>query len=266
MIELGREKRQIIRPLCSGADGVLVNGAVQGYMGRVWVPEFTNPSYCLIHLGDFAYLFGICPKGEQAMELKAALYRECGSDFITPSDERWAEWLEESFQGEYRILSRYAMRRDRNHFSEKDLEGFSKNLPAGIRLKKIDRRLYHLVLKEDWSRDFCSNFETPEEFERDGLGFVAMDGRKIVSGCSAYGISQGMFEIQVETKKEYQRKGLALACSARFILTCLEQGIYPNWDAVSLQSVGLAEKLGYVFDREYKVYQLYDLESRRLMA
>ena len=130
----------------------------------------------------------------------------------------------------------------------------------------FDKRLYQTALKEEWSRDFCSNFETPEEYEQNGLGFVAMDGRKIVSGCSAYGISEGMFEIQVETRREYQRKGLALACSARFILTCLEQGIYPSWDAISLQSVGLAEKLGYIFDREYKVYQLHDMESGLLMA
>ena len=129
MIELGKEKRQIIRPLCGQADHVLVHGAVRGYMGRVWVPELTNPSYCLIHLGDFAYLFGICPKGEQAMELKAQLYRECGQDYITPSDERWAEWLEESFLGEYRVLSRYSMRRDRNHFSEEALESYCGNRP-----------------------------------------------------------------------------------------------------------------------------------------
>ena len=263
MIELGKEKRQIIRTLCGQADNVLVHGAVQGYMGRVWVPELTNPSYCLIHLGDFAYLFGICPKGEQAMELRAQLYRECGQDYITPADERWAEWLEESFPGEYRVLSRYSMRRDRNHFSEEALESYCRNLPAGIRLKRIDKRLYQTALKEEWSRDFCSNFETPE---KNGLGFVAMDGRKIVSGCSAYGISEGMFEIQLETRREYQRKGLALACRARFILTCLEQGIYPSWDAISLQSVGLAEKLGYIFDREYKVYQLHDMESGLLMA
>lgn len=132
MIELGKEKRQIIRTLCGQADNVLVHGAVQGYMGRVWVPELTNPSYCLIHLGDFAYLFGICPKGEQAMELRAQLYRECGQDYITPADERWAEWLEESFPGEYRVLSRYSMRRDRNHFSEEALESYCRNLPAGI--------------------------------------------------------------------------------------------------------------------------------------
>lgn len=266
MIELGREKRQIVGPLCGSADNVLVRGTVQGHMGRVWVPELNNPSYCLIHLGDFAYLFGICPKGEQAMELRSQLYRECSHDFITPSDERWAEWLEEAFPGEYRLLSRYAMRRDRNEFSEEKLEAFAHTLPEGIRIRRIDKRLYQQALKEEWSRDFCSNFDSPEDYERDGLGFAALDGRKIVAGCSAYGFSHGMIEVSVETRKEYRRKGLALACSARFILTCLEQGIYPSWDATNLQSVGLAEKLGYLFDKEYKVYQLRDLERGLLMA
>lgn len=56
-------------------------------------------------------------------------------------------------------------------------------------------------------------------------------------------------------------QGLALACSAAFLLECLEKGIIPNWDAVNLQSVGLAEKLGYVYDREYQVYQLRELDE-----
>lgn len=256
MIELGKEKRQLITHLCSTANGVLPRGAAEGRMGRVWVPELENPSFCLIHLGDFAYLFGICPKGEQAMELRALLYKECGHDFITPSDERFAEWIEDAFPGEYRILSRYSMRKDRNHFSEETLEAYAGTLPAGIRIRSMDQRLYRLALKEEWSRDFCSNFESYEAFEREGLGFVALDGHRLVSGCSAYGISQGMIEVKVATRREYKRQGLALACSARFILACLEKGIYPSWDADSLPSAGLAEKLGYLFEKEYQVYQL----------
>ena len=30
---------------------------------------------------------------------------------------------------------------------------------------------------------------------------------------------------------------------------------------MNLQSVGLAEKLGYVYDREYQVYQLREMEE-----
>lgn len=266
MIELGKEKRQIIRQMCSAASGVLPRGAAEGRMGRVWIPELSNPSFCLILLGDFAYLFGICPRGEQAMELKEQLYKQCRQGFITPSDVRWEEWLEETFAGECRRLSRYAMRKDRNHFSEAVLMEFVKTLPSGMRILKMDKRLYHLAMKEEWSRDFCSNFETPEDFLRDGLGFAALDGHYLVSGCSAYGISQGMIQMKVATRKEYKSQGLALACSARFILSCLEQGIYPIWDADNLPSAGLAEKLGYIFEKEYQVYKLRNMENRMLRA
>ena len=60
----------------------------------------------------------------------------------------------------------------------------------------------------------------------------------------------------VACHKDYRRQGLALACSAAFLLECLGKNLIPNWSAVNLQSVGLAEKLGYVYDREYQVYQI----------
>jgi hypothetical protein len=256
MIELGKEKRQIIRHLCSTAESVLPRGAAEGRMGRVWVPELDNPSFCLILLGNFVYLFGICPKGEIAMELKKHLLLQCRHGFITPADARWEEWLEETFFGEFRISSRYAMRKDRNHFSETDLNRFLQIPHAGIRIKKMDKNLYDLALKEEWSREFCSNFETPEEFLKNGLGFAALEGNTLVSGCSAYGISEGMIQVTVATRKEYERRGLALSCSAAFILSCLEQGINPSWDADNIPSTCLAEKLGYIFEKEYKVYRL----------
>lgn len=256
MIELGKEKRQIIHPLCEGADEVVPRGALEGLMGRVWVSEIGNPAFCLILLGDFAYLFGICPKGGQAMDLRTLLFKQCSQGFIIPGDVRWAEWLEENFEGSLRVSSRYVMRKDRNDFSEDVLKSYVKNLPAGIRLLKMNRKICSLALKEDWSRNFCSNFESAEEFEKDGIGFAAFDGHLLVSGCSAYGISQGMAQMEVATRKEYKHQGLALACSAKFILYCLEQGIYPVWDSDNMPSAGLAEKLGYVFEKEYKVYKL----------
>jgi hypothetical protein len=248
MMELGNEKKQIIRQMSSWADWVLPELAVEGQIGRVWVPECSNPSFSLICIGNFGYLFGICPKGEQAMELKEQLCKHCCGSFITPTNERWEQWIEETFAGEFRTLSRYAMRRDQNHFSETKLTKYVKDLPSGIVMQKMDKKLYQLACEEDWSRVFCSNFETPENLEKDGMGIVALDGNKIVSGCSAYGFGQG----------------IALACSAKFILTCLEQGIYPSWDADSLPSACLAEKLGYIFDKEYKVYKLETIEKEQL--
>ena len=259
MIELGKTKRKLIQELAADSQEVLIRTAAEGTMGRVWGPNLDCASYCLIRVGDFAYLLGIQPKGEGALHLKTQIYESCQGAFLVPENERWALWLEEQFQGEYRLVSRYALKKEERHFDREQLKVYAAAVPDGIRIKRMDERLYHLAMKEEWSRDFCANFEDEKQFMEDGIGYVAMKGRELVSGCSAYGISRGMIEIQVETKENYRRQGLALACSAAFLLECLDRGLLPNWDAANLQSVGLAEKLGYVYDREYQVYQLVEL-------
>ncbi len=75
-----------------------------------------------------------------------------------------------------------------------------------------------------------------------------------------------MMEIQVATRREYCRQGLALACSAAFLLECLQKDIIPNWDATNQQSVDLAEKLGYMYEREYQVYQLVEIDEPDLFG
>lgn len=261
MIELGRKKRDSIRSLCEGSREVLVRGAVEGTMGRVWVPKLENSSYCLIITGDFAYLFGLPPKGAPALDLKSQIYESASRAYLYPADDRWKDWLEDTFSGQLRLVSRYALKKDEHHFDMDVLKGYIDAVPKGIRIRRIDERLYHLTLKEEWSRDLCANFEDARHFLESGFGYVAMKGRELAAGCSAYGSSEGMMEIQVDTRKDFRRQGLALACSAAFLLECLERNLVPNWDAVNLQSVGLAEKLGYVYDREYQVYQLRELED-----
>lgn len=263
MIELGREERQGIRTICAGAGSrdVLLRGALEGAMGRVWVPQAENAPYCLVMVGDFAYLLGLPPKGERALDLKSRIYESASHAFLYPENERWADWLEEEFLGLLRPVSRYALKKDEHHFDMDRLKGYLDAVPAGIRVRRIDERLYRMALKSEWSRDLCANFESYEHFSESCFGYAALKGREMVAGCSAYGVSEGWLEIEVDTRKDWRRKGLALACSAAFLLECLEKGLTPNWDAVNLQSVGLAEKLGYVYEGEYQVYRLKEMEE-----
>ncbi len=262
MIELGREKRQSIQSICEGSRDVLLRGAAEGTMGRVWVPSLTDSPYCLVVVGDFAYLLGLPPKGEQALELKSQIYQSADQAFLYPQNERWADWLEDEFLGLIRPVSRYALKKDEHHFDLEKLRGYMKAIPAGIRIKRIDERLYRLALKSEWSRPLCVNFESYKHFSGCCFGYAAMKGREMIAGCSAYGVSEGWMEIEVDTRKDWRGKGLALACCAAFMLECLERELTPNWDAVNYQSVGLAEKLGYIYEGEYRVYRLKDLEER----
>ncbi len=262
MIELGKKKRESIQPICAGSRDVLLRGAMEGTIGRVWVPSLTGSSYCLVVVGDFAYLLGLPPKGEQALDLKGQIYESASQAFIYPQNEMWADWIEEQFAGQQRLVVRYALKKDEHHFDLDRLRGYVASVPKGVRLRRIDERLYHLAMKEEWSRDLCANFESVEDFMKYGFGYVALKGRELIAGCSCYGVSEGMMEIEVDTRRDWRRQGLALACSAAFLLECLEKGLVPNWDAVNLQSVGLAEKLGYVFEKEYQVYRLKEMEER----
>ena len=261
MIELERDERQIVRELCSMSKEVIPSAIAKGRIGKVWVPERDNPSFCLIHSGNFVYLAGICPKGEQALELRELLIKNCSQGFITPSDERWSEWLEETFGGSCRIMSRYAMRTDEDLFSKETLNNYLNSIPEGIQIKKMNQNLYEKAMSSEWSREICSDFETQKDFIHRGFGFAALDGERLVSGCSAYPISDEKIVVKVATHKEYKRRGLALACSAGLILSCLKQEVFPTWDADNIPAAGLAEKLGYIFEKEYQVYRLGNLEN-----
>ena len=78
----------------------------------------------------------------------------------------------------------------------------------------------------------------------------------IVSGASSFGRYREGIEIEVDTLPSERRKGLASAACAALILRCLDEGLYPSWDAQNLSSVGLARKLGYEFSHEYPAYEL----------
>ena len=83
---------------------------------------------------------------------------------------------------------------------------------------------------------------------------ILKDG-SIVSGASSYSRYLEGIEIEVDTVESERRKHLATIVCSALILRCLKEGMYPSWDAQNMDSVHLAEKLGYEFDHEYTVYE-----------
>ena len=123
-------------------------------------------------------------------------------------------------------------------------------------LQRIDSTLYDQCMENAWSRDLVSVFPSREAFLRDGLGMAVTVNGRIVSGASSYTRYREGIEVEVDTRRDYRRRSLATVCSAALILSCLDLGLYPSWDAQNLWSVCLAEKLGYTFSHEYPVYEV----------
>ena len=129
-------------------------------------------------------------------------------------------------------------------------------LPQGFTLEPIDEGLYHALLELDWARDFCAQFGSWEEYAAHGCGFVAIKDGQVAAGASSYTWYRGGIEIEIDTKAEYRRQGLALCCASALPLHCLERGLYPSWDAATPISVAVAEKLGYHFSHAYPCLEI----------
>ena len=152
-------------------------------------------------------------------------------------------------------VTRYAIKKD-TQFKKDMLKKFVDDLPAGYELHEIDADIYDKCLENPVTKDFVSSFESKETYLQNGRGMVILKEGRIVSGASSYTRYLEGIEIEVDTVSDEQRKGLATIVCAALILRCLEENLYPSWDAQNMNSVRLSQKLGYEFDHEYTAYEV----------
>ena len=225
----------------------LITSCLQKVMGRVYVTDMEQPISALAFAGCFAFF-----AGEPDKELVA--HNLAGFVIMTPQNGAWAELIEKCLPSAKKV-TRYAIRKD-TRFDTSLLEGIAGTIPEGYELRKIDAEIYDLCLKDPVTRDFVSSFDSKEQYLEIGRGMVLMKNGNIVSGASSYSRYREGIEIEVDTVPEERNKGLAAIVCAALILDCLEEGLYPSWDAQNLTSVHLAEKLGYELDHAYTAYEV----------
>lgn len=238
----------------AGMEDTMIRSCLQGMMGgKIYVTDPEAPRAAMAFLAEFAFL-----AGEPDREL--ASFKPKGLVGMVPPDERWAALLDECWPGAYK-MTRYAIKKH-TVFDRKKLEAIVASLPAEYELRRIDGELYDACLESDQFEDNVCHFESKEQFLELGRGFAVLKDGVIVSAASSYTAFREGIEIEIDTEEEHRRKGLASAAGAALILSCLDDGLYPGWDAANLESVHLSEKLGYEFDREYPCYWLSEVFDR----
>ena len=233
--------------LFSGWNETLIYSCLEKVMGKVYVTDPEEPLSAMAFVGCFAFL-----AGEPDKEL--LINKPDGFVIMVPQDERWSELIEDCFP-DARKVTRYAIRKD-TVFDKDRLAEMTAGLPEGYGLRKIDSDIYDLCVKDPVTADFVSAFGSKENYLDLGRGIVILKDGKIVSGASSYTRYKDGIEIEVDTVETERRKGLATAVCAALILACLEEGLYPSWDAHDMNSVQLAKRFGYEFDHEYTAYEV----------
>lgn len=236
-----------VQSLFKGWQETLIYSCLQNVMGKVFVTDPDNPKSAMAFVGCFGFYAG--EPDRELVENKPE-----GFVIMTPQNEEWAALIEDCFPSSKRVI-RYAVKKD-TQFDVEALKKKISELPEGYELKPIDSDIYDLCLENPVTRDFVSAFESKEKYLELGRGIVILKDGNIVSGASSYTRYKTGIEIEVDTAESERRKQLATIVCAALIVQCLEEGLYPSWDAQNMNSVHLAEKLGYEFSHEYVAYEV----------
>ena len=232
----------------------MIWSCMQGIMGELYADDPQHPKSAMVWLGDFC-LFA----GEPSQELARFQLAHPKRPFMImiPQTEEWGKMIEYCYGERAKKVTRYAPKNERDCFDRAALQCMVDRLSPEYDMRMIDRELFGLCSQVPFSEDFVAQFADYEMYQKYGLGVMIFHEGEPVAGASSYSSFEGGIEIEIDTKEEHRRRGLATACGAKLILECMDRGLYPSWDAQNPWSLALAEKLGYYFDREYTAYEIY---------
>lgn len=229
----------------------IIWSCLQGVMGEIHTNDTDDAAMAI--LGDFAFYAG--KTSEKLLKFKP---ESCKQDFIimVPQNDEWAKLIEKCYGDKAKKVTRYAIKKEKDIFDVDKLERAILELPEGYELKLLEEYEYTLCQNNRWANDLVSQFKDYDTYKKLGLGVIVLKDGDLVAGASSYSRYNEGIEIEIDTREDHRRKGLAYACGAKLILECLKIGLYPSWDAQNIWSVALAEKLGYHFSHEYTAYEI----------
>lgn len=266
------KERALAKPLFDGWQETMIYSCLEGVLGEVYAEcENGIPVSAACVIADFAFFAGkpspslvTYDFGKPFLILtpRNLSWQRCMEDTLAPNvpyPDDVPEWDNdvESAYGKVRKVCRYAMRKD-TVFDCTHLETLRSRVPRGYTLHPIREQAYRECMDTPWSRDLVMNYPSYEDYHAHTRGYVVRETASgtIVAGASAYTYYSGGIEIEVDTREDHRKRGLATVCASALILSCLAYGQYPSWDAANLTSVRLAEKLGYTLAYPYPVYHL----------
>ncbi len=233
----------------------LIWSCLQGIMGKVYADDLNTPTAAMAIIGDFTFF-----AGKPNIELVSYKPDWCKQNFMImiPQNEFWKNTIIDFYGKKAKVISRYATKKEPHIFDKKKLEKAVVSLPEQYTLSMIDEKFYQMCQAEEWSADLVSQFPDYENYRKLGIGTVICKNNIIISGASSYSRYKEGIEIEIDTRKEYRRRGFAYVCGAKLILECLKRNLYPSWDAHNKGSAALAQKLGYHYSHAYTAVEIYD--------
>lgn len=108
------------------------------------------------------------------------------------------------------------------------------------------------------TEDIITWWGSLDRFLDKGCGFIALKENEVCGWSYSVCIVDSKVEIYIETVEKYRNNGIGTAIANRFVQFCIKHDLKPEWEAMShiKHSQRIAEKVGFEFDYEYKMYEI----------
>lgn len=225
---------------------------IENGFGDVWYEKNGSANSFKLLSGSFAYLFG-----EPSLNILRHWPSNLKTKKITlvPLTEQWKKLIISLKTDRIQYKHRY---KTTLHKLNTDAIATSiYHLPFEIELRNIDSAIFQKLANADWSKNSFLLYPNYGRFKKFGNGFVAIKNGEIICCATTYFLFSKTIEVAVATKENFRNLGLATICAGKLILENEKNGFYSNWDATSLNSLRVANKLGYVLSEQYDAFYLF---------
>lgn len=245
MITVAPDRRSVLAGLFAGhkRQRILIDGGLEGRYGTAMADSAQEPRLARLTVAAFT----MCA-GDPGHPVASEIITHLPGTIFVPETEAWRDLM-------IRIHDERLSKHQRIDFSSErldmdHLQTLRSRVPEGFEVQRIDTESVHRL-----GYDMDLNYLPPMRMRymvEHGIGFWAISGNRWASVAYSYVICRAGITIQIETRPEFRRKGLATCVAAALIAHCLERGLEPHWSAANPISAALAEKLGYVQSDSYE--------------
>jgi GNAT superfamily N-acetyltransferase len=268
-----------VSPLFQELDYQLITAAVLGGAspGRIWVDNVRQPRSAFMDSPEGYFLAGCQHNDAFNRALNKLILGSVLPDEKSPQfdDALVVVCHPGTWEHQFDVIlaGRPPIKRQRIHylFPEKQVKG-RVNAPNGMTVERIDEHLLGrpgLYIPKHVLGWMDTNWGSSAGFLQNGFGFCTVHKNRIVSWCLADCIAGDACEIGIHTAEDYRRRGLATLTASAAVDHALSRSLTAvGWhcNADNVGSQGVAEKVGFVKERDYFDYLVITDEAEHLAS
>jgi GNAT superfamily N-acetyltransferase len=222
--------------------------------GQIWTDDLAQPRWAAVQEVAFGTLFlGGRPEASLVQELVAQLRQERDVALALWQDHAYNQLLPPApdFDGWELEFTNRPLGIDPVPYL---------SVPDGCKLLPIDAAWFARCRYGEY---YAAYFGSVEETLAQGFGFCLLREQELLSEAFAADAALGMIEIGTITGEAYRGRGYAALTCARLIQECEARGYRTYWNCAkeNLASAGLARRLGYQTEKEFR-YVVYSPPDR----